>query len=136
MSSSATCRTIAKSFITSEPIMSNASSNAAAWYTRLEPVVPPETVCRPDDPRLGECVEFWCEGAPALRAGRPILVGFPQDEGVRRNGGRPGAAAAPAAIRHWLYRLTPWDAAKGANLAALDLLDLGDVRLVGDLEDS
>jgi formiminoglutamase len=116
--------------------MSNASSSAAAWYTRLEPVAPPETPRRPDDPRLGECVEFWRNGPPTLRAGRPVLVGFPQDEGVRRNRGRPGAAAAPAAIRHWLYRLTPWDIVNGANLAALDLLDLGDVRIAGSLEES
>jgi len=73
---------------------------------------------------------------PKLEAGRPVLVGFPQDEGVRRNRGRPGAAAAPPAIRHWLYRLTPWDASSGTDLAALDLLDLGDVRIDGGLEQS
>lgn len=116
--------------------MSNTSSNAAAWFTRLEPVLLPNLVPRPDDPRLGERVTFWRQGTPELRAGRPILVGFPQDEGVRRNGGRPGAAAAPAAIRHWLYRLTPWDAVHAIDLAALDLLDLGDVRWSGDLEES
>jgi formiminoglutamase len=55
---------------------------------------------------------------------------------VRRNGGRPGAAAAPGAIRHWLYRLTSRDAARRLNLAALDVLDLGDVRILGDLEAS
>ena len=32
----------------------------------------------------------------------------------------------PSAIRHWLYRLTSWDAARGADLAALDLLDVGE----------
>lgn len=116
--------------------MSNVSSSAGAWFTRLEPVLPPDTVRRPDDPRLGECVTFWRQGAPELRTGCPVLVGFPQDEGVRRNGGRPGAADAPAAIRHWLYQLTPWDAVQETDLAALDLLDLGDVRCSGDLEES
>ena len=116
--------------------MSNASSSAAAWFTQLEPATSPVSAHRPDDPRLGESVTFWREGRPELWTGRPVLVGFPQDEGVRRNSGRTGAAAAPAAIRHWLYRLTPWDAVHEADLAALDLLDVGDVRCDGDLEES
>ncbi|WP_045732787.1 formimidoylglutamase [Pseudarthrobacter chlorophenolicus] len=37
-------------------------------------------------------------GAPAASA-PAVLLGFCSDEGVRRNKGRPGAAAAPAAIR-------------------------------------
>ncbi len=65
-----------------------------------------------------------------------MLIGFPQDEGVRRNGGRPGAAEAPHAVRHWLYRLTPWDAVRRADLTRLRLLDLGDVRTDGGLEAS
>jgi formiminoglutamase len=65
-----------------------------------------------------------------------VLIGFPQDEGVRRNHGRAGAAAAPAEIRRWFYRLTPWDGAGGADLAALSLLDLGNVRIAGDLEET
>jgi formiminoglutamase len=32
--------------------------------------------------------------------------------------------------------LTPWDGQSGADLAALDLLDLGDIRIEGTLEDS
>lgn len=116
--------------------MSSTSSSAGAWFTRLEPVSPPDSQHRPDDPRLGECVEFWQGGPPQLRPGRPALVGFPQDEGIRRNGGRPGAAAAPSAIRHWLYRLTPHDGLGGADLTALGLLDLGDVRIDGGLEES
>ncbi len=116
--------------------MSNASSSAGAWYTRLEPASPTDLPRRPDDPRLGECVEFWSGGVPDLSRGRPVLIGFPQDEGVRRNGGRPGAAEAPRTIRHWLYRMTPWDATTGADLAQLGLLDLGDVRTAGGLEAS
>jgi formiminoglutamase len=92
---------------------------------------------RPDDPRLGEVAEFW-DGTqtPALSRGQAVVVGFPQDEGVRRNGGRVGAAAAPGAIRERLYSLTPWDPTTGADLRATRLLDLGDVRADDDLESS
>jgi formiminoglutamase len=114
--------------------MSGSSSGAAGWFTRLEPISPPEWPRRPDDPRLGEFVTFGLKGEPPLGAGRPVLIGFPQDEGVRRNQGRPGAAAAPAAIRHWLYRLTPSDASSGADLSDLGMLDASDVRMVGELE--
>jgi formiminoglutamase len=69
-------------------------------------------------------------------------VGFPQDEGVRRNGGRTGAAAAPEQIRHFLYRLTPWDGRQDEDnprprdLGALRLLDLGNLVVDEDLEAS
>lgn len=116
--------------------MSQVSSSAAEWFTRLDPVAPPDLPRRPDDPRLGERVEFWRQGLPRMHRSRPVLVGFPQDQGVRRNGGRPGAADAPAAIRSWLYRLTLHDGRRDADLAALDLLDMGNVRIEGDLEQS
>jgi formiminoglutamase len=115
--------------------MSAASSSGAAWSTRLEPVAPPDDLPRrPDDPRLGEVVEFWRGDPAALRPGRPVLIGFPQDEGVRRNGGRVGAAEAPREIRRWLYRLVPWDCATFADLAALQPLDVGNVRIEGSLD--
>jgi formiminoglutamase len=110
--------------------------DTVAWFLRLEPVMPPDEPRRVDDPRFGECVTFWRDGLPDLWSGRPVLLGFPQDEGVRRNRGRSGAAAAPAAIRPWLYRLTPWDAVHDTDLSALNLLDVGDVRITGDLEES
>jgi formiminoglutamase len=91
---------------------------------------------RPDDPRLGSVAEFWTGDPAALRPGRPVLIGFPQDEGVRRNHGRVGSAAAPHEIRRWLYRLTPHDPAREVDLGALALLDLGDVRVTADLEAS
>jgi formiminoglutamase len=92
--------------------------------------------CRPDDVRLGEVVAFWDGDPAALRPGRPVLVGFPQEEGIRRNRGRPGAAAAPHEIRQRLYRLTPWDAESGIDLTTQPLLDAGNVRIQGSLEDT
>ena len=96
----------------------------------LRPTVPaPDTAA--DDPRLGR----WLAAQHEAEGARVALVGFPSDEGVRRNGGRPGAAAGPAAIRRALYKLTP-DAEHPD--AFTDLLgrtaDLGDVPVTGDVE--
>jgi formiminoglutamase len=38
-----------------------------------------------------------------------VIIGVPTDEGIKRNGGRPGASHAPDAIRSYLERLTPFD---------------------------
>jgi formiminoglutamase len=85
---------------------------------------------------LGEVVEFWDGDPSAIRHGRAVLIGFPQDEGVRRNGGRPGAAEAPREIRRFLYRLTPWHATRNADLTRCPLLDAGDVRIDSTMEHS
>jgi formiminoglutamase len=117
--------------------MPGESSSAVEWFTRLEPVRPAEDVFRrQDDPRLGEVIEPWRGEPAALRPGRAVLVGFPQDEGVRRNHGRVGAAAAPHDIRHALYRLTPWDGARSVGLTGLAPLDAGNLRIGASLEDS
>src|SRR5436305_13960291 len=117
--------------------MSGGSSSEARWSTRLDPVlVPRDFLRRPDDPRLGEVIEFWQGDPAALRRGRAVLIGFPQDEGVRRNHGRPGAAEAPDRIRHWLFRLTPTDASRGTDLRANPPLDAGNVRTAGGLDES
>lgn len=86
----------------------------------------------PDDPRLGDLLGAALhEGA----APRCVIAGFPCDEGVRRNGGRPGAAGGPPAIRAALARLTPdvADAERFAELAR-HTRDLGDVGPTGDLD--
>lgn len=36
-----------------------------------------------------------------------LLAGYPDDEGIRINGGRPGASEAPDQVRRPLYRMTP-----------------------------
>lgn len=97
---------------------------------------PTDLTHRPDDPRLGEVVDFRSRDSEAVRPGQAVLIGFPQDEGVRRNQGRLGAAFAPDAIRGWLYRLTLGDPPSDRDLAALPPLDAGNVRIVGDLEET
>jgi formiminoglutamase len=66
---------------------------------------------------------------------RVALIGFPVDEGVRRNCGRVGASEAPDCIRRFLYRLTP-----GGDPAFHQLLgklhDFGNLRVRDNLEEA
>ena len=77
------------------------------------------------DPRLGDRVN---RGAGAYETARIAILGCPQDEGVRRNGGRPGAALAPVEIRRVLYKMT----VNGLEPAAV--CDVGDVAPQATLE--
>lgn len=61
------------------------------------------------------------------------LIGFPSDEGVRRNHGRPGAALAPAEIRKALSKLAA-EEGSGAHELLAHMRDLGDVHVTGDVE--
>lgn len=79
----------------------------------------------PYDRRLGEHVAV---DPSDYAAADVVLLGCPQDEGVRRNRGRPGAALAPDAIRACLYRLGL------TNLDGLRLFDLGDTLIQPTLE--
>jgi formiminoglutamase len=98
---------------------------------RLRPATVPVPATAADDPRLGHLLGT----ATAPDAARVVIVGFPVDEGVRRNGGRPGAAEAPAAIRQALYRLTPDPDEFDAFTALVrHAADLGDLEPTGDLE--
>jgi len=66
---------------------------------------------------------------------RCAIVGFPSDEGVRRNRGRPGAAAAPFEIRSQLYKLTP-PAGQIESFRALlgKTRDMGNIPVTMNLE--
>lgn len=80
-----------------------------------------------------------------------VIIGCPQDEGVRRNEGRAGAEGAPAEIRRYLYRLALgpleglWSrrrvvlglgGAEELDLARAPVLfDLGDTLTDGPLEE-
>ena len=71
----------------------------------------------------------------AGEAPHAVLLGFPTDEGVLRNGGRPGAARGPAEIRRWLERFAP-DARDSGRFTSLleHTADLGDIALTGNLD--
>ena len=77
----------------------------------------------PNALRWHQKVQAWSQdAAPGV-----VLVGFACDEGVRRNQGRPGAAAGPMAIRRALANLA-WHQAR-------PVYDAGDLTCTkGDLE--
>lgn len=77
----------------------------------------------PEHARWHSEIRPWLPGQPA--AGAAVILGFASDEGVRRNGGRVGAASGPAALRGALASL----AAPGTGL-----FDGGDVVVGEDLE--
>src|SRR5215207_920090 len=99
--------------------------------TRLVPaeVAQPETAS--DDPRIGRLLGSRLDAREAPDA---AMVGFPSDEGVRRNGGRVGAAAGPPAIRSALYRLAPDARSTRFDELLSRTRDLGDVEISGDVE--
>ena len=80
----------------------------------------------PNEPRLGEIVSSDPKDYPSADI---VIIGCPQDEGVRRSNGRVGAAAGPTAIREQFYRLTPFNIRRR-------LFDIGDVVLGSSLEET
>ncbi|MES2965581.1 MAG: formimidoylglutamase [Bdellovibrionota bacterium] len=84
----------------------------------------------PEDPRLGD----WVRGltsistasdlAGAVTADSFVVCGYPDDEGIRVNGGRPGAAQAPKAIRRPLYKMTPSLVSSAGTSSFFDAGDL------------
>lgn len=59
-----------------------------------------------DDPRLGEW--FKAVDPKNLPESSLALVGYPDDEGIKLNGGRTGAKDAPLKIREFLFKMTPY----------------------------
>lgn len=84
----------------------------------------------PRDPRIGDLCVYNVHELPEAR--RVVaLLGVPQDIGVERNGGRAGAAEAPAAIRRALTKLTPTAFQQAVQHGDLGLCDLGDIDTTG-----
>lgn len=72
----------------------------------LQPIKPISFLSRPPDPADPRLAELAKSGDDVTE-GAVAIVGYPDDEGVRLNGGRPGADLGPSEIRRWLYRMTP-----------------------------
>ena len=79
----------------------------------------------PNDPRLGDIIS---RDPNDYAHADIVILGCPQDEGVRRNRGRAGVAKAPFAIREQFYRLTPMNIKKR-------VFDIGDTDVSGTLEE-
>lgn len=79
-----------------------------------------------EDPRLGECIHLPPKGTLQNISDHTFdfaIIGYPDDEGIILNGGRPGAQAAPQEIRTYLYKMTP-----SLNCARLpQIFDFGDL---------
>ncbi len=62
---------------------------------------------RANDSRIGELVRMVTD--TTVEGAKPgyVLLGYPDDEGIRINYGRPGSREAPDSIRSALYKLTP-----------------------------
>ncbi len=77
-----------------------------------------------NDVRLGEIVpNVKYENADI------VILGCPQDEGVRRNNGREGARLAPDAIRRQFYKLTSFG-------ISVKICDLGNTKIGKSLEET
>lgn len=80
----------------------------------------------PNDVRLGEIVG---RAERDYAAANIVILGCPQDEGVKRNNGREGAAKAPDAIREQFYKLTNFGIHR-------KIIDLGNTKIQAALEET
>lgn len=108
---------------------------------QLQPIDPALYPRRGDatDPRIADVIDAAPGALERLSRGDIALIGFPQDEGVRRNKGRIGAAAAPGEIRTHLGRIIAprdFDPAQTAPPLTRTIRDLGDIPCDSDLEAS
>lgn len=83
-----------------------------------------------NDRRLGEQAQSVQALQKSTHDHSFVIGGFPDDEGIRINNGRGGAAKAPDTIRRFLYKMTS-PAWKKRNTT---ILDVGNLKVDGSLE--
>lgn len=101
-------------------------SSAKSFATNFSAVAPDLFFSRHDarDPRLGEFTNTGKASEAPF-----VLLGYPDDEGIRLGGGRPGATHGPDAVRRYLYRMTP--ALHHENRTAPLVHDMGNLHCEG-----
>ena len=92
-----------------------------------------------EDPRIKDVIQTFDAGQDF----NIVIVGFPYDEGIRRNGGRLGAQKGPESFRKYVYKLCASDACLNltfgssnpvssehvfANKSPVKIGDAGDVK--------
>lgn len=83
------------------------------------------------DPRLGEQF-ISITKADDVKNKSFVLLGYPDDEGVKINGGRVGAKDGPDEIRKHLFKMTPSLSAKKQSRS---FYNLGNISLEGAIQD-
>lgn len=81
----------------------------------------------PKDPRLGDLVIKTASKKDDIEF---ILAGYPDDEGIKLNGGRLGAAEGPNKIREFFYKMTP----SLFESTTPKFMDIGNLNLKENLE--
>lgn len=82
----------------------------------------------PKDVRMGQIVKHQPED---FRSARIVILGCPEDRGVKRNKGRPGARKGPEEIRRAFYKLAVND-----RIRSQKIFDIGDIVLGSTLEET
>lgn len=83
----------------------------------------------PEDLRLGDLARTV--NFDELKPNDFVIFGYPDDDGIKLNGGRTGAAEAPKLIRQFLYKMTP---SYKKAIVKNNIHDYGDLALTtGDI---
>jgi formiminoglutamase len=82
----------------------------------------------PKDPRVGEIIKYHPQDYESANI---VMLGCPEDEGIKRNRGIPGARSGPSEIRRALYGLTV-----NESIISQNIFDLGDLITRKTLEET
>ena len=87
----------------------------------------------PDDLRLGDLIKSTALDTLPKNSNSVVILGYPDDDGIRLSGGRPGALEAPKIIRQFLYKMTPKMILPSSSQKQIVTFDIGDLRHQDDL---